>query len=249
MASRVLVGYDTGKGAAVDERVRWRATYRLARVGALVVACLIPVQAAVFVLSPPPRTVQDYFVVFARNPLLGMVDLDLLLVVDYLAMIPLYLALYLLVRRTAPTAAALGLVLGLFSLVLFLVSRDGTFSMWSLASQHAATDDPAQRAALVAAGQYLLTLYNGGTFAVSYVLGAASTLLYSWPMWRGRVLGPATGLVGTVTGFTMLVPANAGTVGMAMAMLSLIPTAIWLVLVARGLTREIRAGDPSVGSA
>lgn len=226
------------------ELAQWRPMLQFGRVGAIAVACLIPLQAAVFLISPPPASVQDYFTLFQHNPLLGLLDLDLLLTLDYLALIPLYLSLYLIVRRRAATSALLALVLGLFSIGLFLVSREATFSMWQLASQYAATSDPAQQAALLAAGQSLLTLYNGGTFGLSYLLGAASTLLFSWPMWRGRILGRATGLVGLITGLAMLVPANAGTIGLVLAMLSLIPTAIWLILLARGLNRTARATRP-----
>jgi len=191
----------------------------------------------VFLLSPPPQTVAGYFDLFQRNPFLGLVDLDLLLTVDYLAMIPLYLALYVLVRRRSGTLGLLGLVLGLFSLMLFLVSREATFSMWMLSSQHAAASTDAQRAALEASGQMLLTMYNGGTFGLSYVLGALSTMLFSVALWRYEILGKAVGIVGVVTAVTMLVPPNVGPVGLVVAMLSLIPTAIWLILLARRLAR------------
>jgi hypothetical protein len=144
--------------------------------------------------------------------------------------------LYVLVRRRSNTLALLGLVLGLFSLLLFLVSREATFSMWMLSSQYA-TAAEAQRAALVASGQLLLTMYNGGTFGLSYVLGAASTMLFSVALWRNAIVGKAVGVVGFITGVTMLVPPNVGPVGLVVAMLSLIPTAVWLVLLARRLRR------------
>lgn len=196
---------------------------------------MIPLQAAVFILSPPPTTVAAYFELFQQNPLLGLLDLDLLLTLDYLAMIPFYLALFVVVRRVSPSSALLGLVTGLFSLLLYLFSREATFSMWLLSAQHAAATDDGQRAALIAAGQTLLTLYNGGSFAISYLLGAASTLIYSAAMLRHHVFGTWPGIVGLVTGATMLVPANVGPVGVTIAMASLIPTAVWLVLLARAL--------------
>lgn len=218
---------------------RWRSMLRLASVSAVMVTCLIPLQATIFLLNPPPRTVVEYFELFQHNPLLGLLDLDLLLTVDYLAMVPLYLALHLVVRRRSATAALLALVFGLFSVVLFLVSREATFSMWMLSSQYASAVDPARQAALVASGQLLLTLYNGGTFGLSYLLGAVSTLLFSYPMWRHRIFGRAAGAVGVITGVTMLIPANAGTIGLALSLLSLIPTMIWLMLLARALNRAI----------
>lgn len=226
---------------------RWRPMFRLASISAVVVVCMIPLQATVFLLSPPPRTVLEYFGLFQRNPVLGLLDLDLLLSVDYLVMVPLYLALYLAVRRRLATPALLGLVAALFSVGLFLVSREATFSMWQLSSQYTAATDPGQQAALVASGQMLLTWYNGGTFGLSYLLGGASTLLFSWPMWRHRIFGTAPGLVGIITGLTMLVPANTGPVGLTLSMLSLIPTAIWLILLARAFRRIGRelASTPS----
>lgn len=228
-------------GVAADPAdVGWRPMFRVASVTAIVVTCLIPVQAAVFLLSPPPGTVPGYFALFQRNPFLGLLDLDLLLSLDYLLMVPLYLALFLALRRQARTPSLLALVSGLFSVVLFLVSREATFSMWMLSSQYAATSDPAQQAALLASGQLLLTAYNGGTFGVSYVLGAVSTLLFSWSLWRHRTFGPAPGIVGLVTGVTMLVPPNTGTPGLVLSLVSLIPTMVWLVLLARAFARAAR---------
>ena len=62
-------------------------------IAAMVVVVLIPLQAAVFVLSPPPSTAEGFFALFQANPLLALVDLDLLLTLDYLIMVPFYLAL------------------------------------------------------------------------------------------------------------------------------------------------------------
>ncbi|MFC5502538.1 DUF4386 family protein [Lysinimonas soli] len=234
---------------AIDDQRRIDAPSRpLLRVGAvaaIVVVVLIPLQALVFIISPPPHTVPEYFALFERNPFLGLIDLDLLLTFDYLAMIPFYLALFLVLRRSAEGWALLALVTGLFGLVLYLFSREGTFSMWQLSSQYAAATAEGDRAALLGAGQTLLTLYNGGSFGISYVLGGISTLIFSAVMLRHRVVGRAPGIVGIVTGATMLVPANVGVIGTAISLLSLIPTAIWLILLSRGLLRAAREGLPA----
>ena len=119
---------------------------------------MIPLQAAVFILSPPPSTVEGFFALFQENPLLGFLDLDLLLTLDYLVMVPFYLALYVVVRRVAPAWGLLALVVGPFSLVLFVVSREATFSMWMLSDKYAAATSATDKAALLAAGRTLLTL-------------------------------------------------------------------------------------------
>jgi hypothetical protein len=237
------VAADVAVAPADQVETRWLPLVRLGAAAAIVVLVMIPLQAAVFLLSPPPTSVTDYFALFQANPLLGLLDLDLLLTIDYLVMIPFYLALFVVLRRREATLALLGLTLGLFSLALFFVSREATFSMWQLSTQYAVADE-AGRAALLASGQMLLTLYNGSTFGLSYLLGAASTLLFSTAMLRTQLFGRAAAVVGLVTGVTMLVPPNTGPVGLVVAMLSLIPTAVWLVLLARGLLRTARVASP-----
>ena len=221
----------------------WAPVVRLAAVAAIVVTVMIPFQAAVFVLAPPPSTPLAYFDLFAQNPVLGLLDLDLLLTVDYLLMIPLYIALFASVERAARGWGLLALILGVLSLSLFFVSREATFSMWQLSSQFAATTGSVARAALVASGQDLLTLYNGGTFGLSYLLGAASTLVFSIVMLRHRVFGVLPGAVGIATGITMLVPPNLGAAGVVLAMLSLILTAWWLILLSRSFLRITKGGS------
>jgi hypothetical protein len=162
-------------------------------VAALVVVVLIPLQSAVFLLSPPPSTVEGFFALFQTNPLLGLVDLDLLLTLDYLVMVPFYLALTVVVFRVAPAWGSLALIVGLFSVVLFTVTREATFSMWMLSNQYVAASSATDRAELLATGRTLLTLYDGGTFSTSYILGAISTLLFSIAMVRHHVFGRLPG--------------------------------------------------------
>ncbi len=45
--------------------------YRIAGVSAALIAVLIPAQAIVFIVSPPPSTVPDYFALFQTNRFLG----------------------------------------------------------------------------------------------------------------------------------------------------------------------------------
>jgi hypothetical protein len=225
-------------GATVS--AEWRGLVRLGAAAAVFVVVMIPLQAAIFILRPPPSTVEGFFALFQENPLLGLLDLDILLTLDYLVMIPFYLALYVIVRLVAPAWGLLALVVGLFGLVLFVVSREATFSMWMLSDQYAEATSATDRSALLAAGRTLLTLYNGGTFATSYVLGAFSTLLFSAVMVRHAIFGRLVGLVGVLTGLTMLVPANAGAVGLVIAMVSLLPTIVWLILLFPHLFRAAR---------
>ncbi len=228
----------TNESPVIDSQ--WRPVFRLAAVSAILVTALIPIQAAVFILFPPPQTVGAYFTLFAHNPFLGLLDLDVLLTLDYLLMVPFYVALFASLVRVARGWASLALIFGLFSVVLYVFSREATFSMWMLSAQHAAADTAAEKTALIGTGQTLLTLYNGGSFGTSYLLGAVSTLIFSAVMLRHRVFGRLPGIVGLITGITMLVPPNVGPAGIVIALLSLIPTIVWLILLARAFLRASR---------
>jgi hypothetical protein len=96
----------------------------------------------------------------------------------------------------------------------------------------AATTD-AERAAIRSAGQAMLAIWQGTAYDVSYVLGGIATLLIAVVMLRSQVFGRAIAYVGLVMGVLMLVPATAGTIGMYVSLISLVPTVIWFGLLAR----------------
>jgi hypothetical protein len=91
----------------------------------------------------------------------------------------------------------------------------------------AATTD-AERAAIRSAGQAMLAIWQGTAYDVSYVLGGIATLLIAVVMLRSQVFGRAIAYVGLVMGVLMLVPATAGTIGMYVSLISLVPTVIGL---------------------
>jgi len=211
----------------------WHTLFRLAGIAALMIVALIPVQALVYILWPPPTNVLDYFSVFQRNAVLGLLDLDLLLIVDQLLIVVVMLGLYIALRHADPSLMLVGIAAGLVGAVLMIVSREATFSMYSLSQQYAAATSAAERAALEAAGQTLLTVYNGTSFSVGYFLTGLATLLVSTVMLRSSLFSRLTGVAGIAAGVTGLVPASMGALGFVLSFLSLIPLIVWLFLVAR----------------
>jgi hypothetical protein len=215
----------------------WRTLFRLAGIAALTVVALIPVQALVYILWPPPITVPDYFSVFQRNPLLGFLDLDLLLIVDQLLIVVLLLGLYVALKRADPSLMLIGAAAGLLGAGLMIVSREATFSMLSLSQQYVLAGSNAERAALEAAGQALLTMYNGTSFSLGYFLSGLAMLVISAVMLRSALFSRLTGVAGVAAGITGLVPASMGTLGFVLSFLSLLPLVFWLFLVGRRFLR------------
>ena len=215
----------------------WHILFRVAGISALTVVALIPIQGLVFILWPPPTTPVDYFRVFQSNALLGFLDLDLLLVVDQLLIIAVLFGLYVALRRAEPSLMLIGTAAGLLGATLMIVSREATFSMFSLSQQHAVASSDTQRAALEAAGQTMLTIYNGTSFSLGYFLTGLGLLLISTVMLHSALFTRFTALAGVAAGVTGLIPASMGTLGLIVSVVSLLPLIVWLFLVGRRFLR------------
>ena len=213
----------------------WKPLYKVGGIAALIMAVLIPIQSFIFIAYPPPGTVIDYFTLFQNNKILGLLDLDLLLIVDNVLLILIYLALYTALRRANESFMAIALTFGLVGAVLHFASREATFTLLSLSDQYAAATTDAQRAMFLAAGQAMLTIYNGTAFDMSYVLSGVVLLIISVVMLRGNIFSKGTAYVGILMGVLMLVPPTVGTIGLLLSLISLVPTLIWLILIARRL--------------
>ena len=213
----------------------WKWLYKVGGVAALIMAALIPIQSFIVIAYPPPSTVIDYFTLFQNNKLLGLLDLDLLLIVNNVLLVLIYLALYSALRRANESFMAIALTFGLVGAVLHFASREATFTMLSLSDQYAAATTDAQRAMFLAAGQAMLTIYNGTAFDMSYVLSGVVLLIISVVMLRGNIFSKGTAYVGILMGVLMLVPPTVGTIGLLLSLISLVPTLIWLILIARRL--------------
>jgi hypothetical protein len=139
-------------------------------VAALITALLIPVQLAVFMAYPFPETVTGWFELLQDNPLAGLVDLDLLLVVDNVLLVVIALALYVALRPTSPSVTTMAAGLWLLAIAMFIAANPAV-EMLALSDQFAAATSEAQRSAAMAAGQALLVGWEGTAFQVGYVLG------------------------------------------------------------------------------
>jgi hypothetical protein len=212
----------------------WKSLYMVGGSAALMMAVFIPIQIIVFVAYPPPATVIGWFTLFQHNRLLGLLDMDLLLIVDQVLMSVILLALYVVLRRASQSFMAIALIAGLMGIAAYFASSTA-FNMLSLSDQYAAATTDAQRSLLLAAGQVTLTTYQGTAFDVGYVLEGVALLIVAVVILRSPTFSKATAVVGIVLGVMSLVPPTAGTIGLFLALGSLVPLEIWLIMVARRL--------------
>src|SRR5215211_9229987 len=217
----------------------WQTLHKLGGVTALAVLALIPIQMIVFFLWPPPNTVIGWFTLFQDNALVGLLDMDLLLIVDYLLLVGVFSALWALLRRANESLMAIALILQLVSTATYFASTVA-FEMLSLSNQYGTATTEVERSTFLTAGQAMLATWQGTAFDVSYVLSALAILIVSAVMLRGhhRLFSKTTGYAGLSAGVLALVPPTAGVIGVVFSLVSLVPLAIWLALIARRLLRS-----------
>lgn len=184
--------------AASVRQAEWSWLYRTAGAAALLCVAFLPIQIAVFVVNPPPASVPGWFQLLHLHPLIGLLDLDLLLMVDQVLTILVFLGLYMALRRAGRSFLLIGVALGLLSAVLFIASNPA-FAMLSLSDQYAASGAEAQRAALLAAGQAVMAQWQGSAFHASYITGSIAAILVSLIMLRDGLFRRAAALMGIVS--------------------------------------------------
>lgn len=236
-----------GGALAVTTEKVWRPLYLVGGVAALLSVALVGLAVYVFVISPPPTSIEQWFALFHRDGFLGLLDLDLLMVVSYVVMIPLYLALYVALRRISQPFMAIALAFNLLGAALIVAVNPGV-AMLTLSDRYAAATTEAQRTVALAAGQALLANWAGTAFVMGYLLGGIGILITAAVMLRSKVFNSLTAYAGLVAGALMLVPASAGTVGLIFSLASLVPTVLFLALVARTFFQMAEVPGLSPGS-
>jgi hypothetical protein len=214
----------------------WRLLCRVGAGAAVGVLVLMPLQMVVFIAWPPPDTAVEWLTLFRENAVVGLLDMDLLLTVDYVLLAVVFLALATNLVRRSPSLAVLSLMLELLAISSYFASMTA-FEMLTLSRQYADASDGARRTIIEGTAHGLLATWEGTAFNVSYVLSAVALLMVSTVMLRSKVFSRAAGWSGVLAGAMSVVPPTVGSVGMVLSIASLAPTAVWLWLVARGLTR------------
>ena len=225
-----------------DFHLNFRPLFALARILALVMLLLIPMQIVVFVIAPPPDTVTGFFDLFQRHPFLGLLSLDFIYLFNNAILVIIYLAIAALLFREKPVPVLLALVLGLIGIACYYPSNPA-FEMLTLSNLYAQALPPDQSLYL-AAGEAVMAGYTGTAFNTYYVLNAIGLLLFATTFLRSPRFKKSIGYWGLASGVLMIVPSSAGLVGMIFSLLSLIPWVVFIALLIGVLKKA--AADPTV---
>ena len=217
---------------------RWHSLYRIAAFAALISVAIFLVQIVAVFVWPPPSTVAGHFALLQSHPLIGLISLDFFIIVDEVLTIPLFLALYLSLRHVNESLMLLGTALSAASILRFLIATPA-LSMLVLSQQYAAATNGGEREGLLAAGQALLSCWQGTPFQVGYIVGTLGMLLVAWVMLGSEIFRKAAGYVGiaaSVIGFGLYVPK----IGVLLSIFSVVVVQVWYVMIALAFFRISR---------
>jgi len=200
---------------------------------ALASVALIVIQVVIFLVWPTPSSTRGLFEVLVENPLRGLLALDLLYVVSNLLAYLLYFALAVVLFRVSRSAVVVALAFGVLGMAAYLASPRPV-EMLLLARSYAKAD-AAEQVALLATGEGMLATWTGTAFDIYYIFNLMTLLVMAVLMYRSQVFSRPTAVWGLVAAALMAVPSNFGTVGLLFALASLVPWAVFALLVARRL--------------
>lgn len=153
---------------------------------------------------------------------------------------PIFLALYVVLRRANESGMAIATALGFVSLVLFVASNPA-FEILSLSNQYAAATTDAGRSTFLAAGQAMLASWQGSAFQAAYFVGSVAGIAIGVVMLQSGVFGRAAALMailGNAVAFGLYVPV----IGVYISVFSVMFLEVWYILIARRFFQLGQAG-------
>ena len=210
-----------------------RMVYRIGGWAAVATVALVILNGIVLLFYPIPDTVLGHFRQIEQNKLVGLVNLDLVMLISEGLAVMVYLGLFAALRKVSHWLARVAVGFGLGGIFLYFAINP-TFSFLYLSDQYASAATVAERASLVAAGDALWANYQGTAFGIFYLMTAVATLIFAAAMLRTRVFNRMTACVGLVTGAATLIPPlpTLGLVGVTASFVALIPMVVFELLIA-----------------
>ncbi len=200
------------------------------------------------------ETVTDWFMLLQNHPFLGLRNLGLLNIVMTALEIPMIFTLYWLHRKVNQPFAALAMIVSFIGVAIFY-STNRAFPMLGLSAQYAAAASQAERSALEAAGQAMLSVgqsHTAGTF-LAFFFSEIAGILMAVVMLRGKLFNSAAALAGMIgygfllvfEVFSSFVPSTHNAI-LILAMIGGLANLAWYILIA---FRLFQLGRGNVGDA
>ncbi|MEJ2551101.1 MAG: DUF4386 family protein [Anaerolineales bacterium] len=217
--------------------------FRIGAAAAFIAAAVTLGEVIAQSISPLPGTVVEWFALFQRNRLVGLLQFWGLEVVMYVMFVIVFLAFYSALKNVDRTRMRIAVTLALIGVAVFLATNN-PFAMLSLSDQHAAAATEAQKSIFVAAGQALLANTNQrtvGGFNVGLFLVSIAGWIVSASMLRSKSFSRSTAYVGIAANVLSLLDylRQALTSSEIIALLVILPNAVLLIIWYFSIYRQL----------
>ena len=184
--------------------------------------------------------------------LIGLIDFYFLEFLAYTLFIPMFLSIYVALKRINESHMTIALALVFIGIAVFL-STNNPFSMLSLSDQYALATTEAQKSLLLGAGESILVNANQratGGFNMGFLLLTIAGLIISRIMLHSKIFSKTTAIVGLVTFsislidyFRIILIPSATLLLLIIAAISGLLLLIWIFLIAKELLQLARMSD------
>jgi len=222
---------------------RWKELYKIGAIAAILSEIVLIIGIVTFFIypfAPGNQSTESIFLLLQNDQLGGLLSLDFHLVLGNLFGILLFLALYVSLRQVNESYALIALVLGLVADFLIFPARPIS-ELFSISGLYASATTEIAKSQYLAAGEALLSLFNGTSWFINTLLGGFSLLVSSLLMLRGNVFSKSTAIVGIITNAAVclfFIP----TIGTYLLLLSLPGYMIWFVQLTRRFLKMAQSG-------
>jgi hypothetical protein len=217
---------------------RWMGLCRIGVVAAFILAAssvFAVIAYFIWPYAPGFKTTEAVFGLLQKDRFAGLISLDFLLLVTSLVTVLFYPAVYVSLKRINESLALIALIIGIISVAIILPARP-ILEIIALSDKYAAAASEAEKIRYLAAGEGLLSLFNGTAWAVWYGAGVVSGLISSILMLRSAIFGKVTGWVGIISNIAaggIFIPV----IGLVLAMLAMPGFIAYNILVGIKLMR------------
>jgi hypothetical protein len=193
---------------------KWKSLTKAGGAGALVIGTLLLIEMIAYIATAAPSLADasGWFSLFHNNRFVGLVDFGILELYALVLFVPMYLALYAVLRRASESYMAIAVVLGVVGIAVNFATNK-LFSLLTLSDLYTAATTEAVKSQFLAAGQATLAVGALGGIGGSVEGGiplAVSGLIISIIMLRSNILGRTIGYVGVLAnGFGLVMNFNA----------------------------------------
>ncbi|NCC14630.1 MAG: DUF4386 family protein [Spirochaetia bacterium] len=199
----------------------------------LAMLVLIPTQIIIFAIHQPPTEAKLWFDLFASNWFLGLIEMDLLYLIDNALVALVYLGLYELLKDKHRALMQIALLLGYIGIAAYY-SSNPAFELWEAQRNYAQASTLADQQTWLTIAESLILQWRGTAFNSYYVLNGICLILIAYALLKSD-LPRKIGVIGLISGILMSIPSTAGMIGLVFSILSLIPWMFFLALLYKPL--------------